>query len=109
MGNRFQERQNQRGGVMKIYVKYSKLDKRWIYQIENDYSFWSQWVWFYLGKYLLFIDKKYSVYPYNVEGSTKLCEYKDKGNSAEITAKRIAKRIDGHYFNHEIKKKGDPR
>ena len=90
---------------MKVYAAYSKLDKKWQYQIESDYNIWTQWVWFYLGKFLLY--EGYQLYPYifneTHKPNKKLAEYQEHSLCAETLAKRIAKKIDRNYFNHVIK------
>lgn len=81
-----------------IYHRYSKLEKCHYYSIsQSETSIMSQWLWFYIGKYLKIREdrKNFSLLPYRGDGKL-IKEYK-AGNGTKEYGKLVVNTIQRHY------------
>jgi hypothetical protein len=85
---------------MKLAYRYSELDKRHEYQVENNKDIFNQWVWFYLGKDLK-IKQNEILLPYLFEPTEIIGKY--ESNSAKQRAEYIIKAIIKHRKIRRIK------
>lgn len=80
-----------------IYHRYSKLDKCHYYSVsQSETSIMSQWLWFYIGKYLKIKEfYRFQLLPYEYEG--KLIKKYEAGNGTKKYGKMVVNIIMKHY------------
>jgi len=83
---------------IKIYYYYSALDKCSYYEIEiSEYSVMSQWLWFYIGKYLKIQEsRKFCILPYEVP-CAKLIKHYKAADGTKKYGKLVVNAITKHY------------
>ena len=83
--------------TIKLFYRYSQLDKKHQYQIVAELSYFTQWVWFYLGR-LTPEEWIFQIYSYEMTWDIQnklLKEYKQ--TDARKVAWFILRRIIKHY------------